>query len=117
MLNHPAPAPACACPCRLPEANHAHHRPDRRRRTPSGPVPEGPTAQAWPELQVLAVAHNGVEAARLIADTEPDIAFLDIQMPGLTGLEVAQGIEGRTRVVFVTAWRRVRHPGLRGRGG
>lgn len=61
-------------------------------------------AQAWPELQVLAVAHNGVEAARLIADTEPDIAFLDIQMPGLTGLEVAQGIEGRTRVVFVTAY-------------
>lgn len=61
-------------------------------------------AQAWPELQVVAMAANGVEAARAIAEQEPDIAFLDIQMPGLTGLEVAQGIEGSTRVVFVTAY-------------
>ncbi len=35
---------------------------------------------------------------------QPELAFLDIQMPGLTGLEVAQGIEGDTRVVFVTAY-------------
>lgn len=61
-------------------------------------------AQVWPALQVIAVAANGVEAARVIAEQEPDIAFLDIQMPGLTGLEVAQGIEGDTRVVFVTAY-------------
>ena len=44
-----------------------------------------------------------IEAAEQIAKLQPDIAFLDIQMPGLTGLEVAQGIEGSTRVVFVTA--------------
>lgn len=58
----------------------------------------------WPELQVIHVARNGVDAAARIAELEPDIAFLDIQMPGLSGLEVAQGIEGRTRVVFVTAF-------------
>ncbi|HEY8878354.1 MAG TPA: LytTR family DNA-binding domain-containing protein [Roseateles sp.] len=61
-------------------------------------------AQAWPELQIVKVAANGVEAAEAIAELEPDLAFLDIQMPGLTGLEVAQGIEGATRVVFVTAY-------------
>ena len=58
----------------------------------------------WPELTVVAVARNGLEAAERIAALQPDIAFLDIQMPGLTGLEVAQGIEGATRVVFVTAF-------------
>jgi DNA-binding LytR/AlgR family response regulator len=61
-------------------------------------------AQAWPELQIVKTAANGVEAAEAIAELEPDLAFLDIQMPGLTGLEVAQGIEGTTRVVFVTAY-------------
>jgi len=61
-------------------------------------------AKAWPALSVIAVARNGVEAAERIAAIEPDLAFLDIKMPGLTGLEVAQGIEGRTRVVFVTAY-------------
>ena len=61
-------------------------------------------AKAWPELEIVAVARNGVEAAERIAALQPDIAFLDIKMPGLTGLEVAQGIEGRTRVVFVTAY-------------
>ncbi len=61
-------------------------------------------AALWPELQVVAVARNGVEAADSIAKLQPELAFLDIQMPGLTGLEVAQGIEGATRVVFVTAY-------------
>ena len=61
-------------------------------------------AQQWPALQIVAVARNGVEAARQIEALQPDIAFLDIRMPGLTGLEVAQGIECDTRVVFVTAY-------------
>jgi DNA-binding LytR/AlgR family response regulator len=61
-------------------------------------------AQAWPELTMLPPARNGLEAAERIAAEQPDFAFLDIQMPGLTGLEVAQGIEGPTRVVFVTAY-------------
>jgi len=61
-------------------------------------------ARLWPELRLLHVARNGPEAAERIAALRPDLAFLDIQMPGLTGLEVAQGIEGATRVVFVTAY-------------
>ena len=61
-------------------------------------------ARAWPELQIVHVAKNGVEAAERIAALRPDFAFLDIKMPGLTGLEVAQGIEAATRVVFVTAY-------------
>lgn len=58
----------------------------------------------WPELELLPPARNGVDAAEAIAALRPDLAFLDIKMPGLTGLEVAQGIEGNTRVVFVTAF-------------
>lgn len=58
----------------------------------------------WPELEIVAIARNGLEAAARIAELQPDVAFLDIQMPGLTGLEVAEGIEGTTRVVFVTAY-------------
>lgn len=61
-------------------------------------------AQVWPALEVVAVARHGLEAAELIARHRPDVAFLDIRMPGLSGLEVAQGIEGATRVVFVTAY-------------
>jgi len=58
----------------------------------------------WPGLRIVHIARNGIEAAARIADLAPDLAFLDIQMPGLSGLEVAQGIEGPTRVVFVTAF-------------
>ena len=58
----------------------------------------------WPDLHIVHVARNGIDAAARIAELEPDLAFLDIQMPGLSGLDVAQGIEGDTRVVFVTAF-------------
>ena len=58
----------------------------------------------WPDLQIIAIATNGSEAAQMIVEHEPHIAFLDIKMPGLTGIEVAQGIETATRVVFVTAY-------------
>ncbi len=61
-------------------------------------------ATLWPALQVVATARNGLEAAERIASLQPDFAFLDIQMPGLSGLEVAQGIEGSTQVIFVTAY-------------
>ena len=60
-------------------------------------------ATLWPELRIVAQPKNGIEAAAAIAEHAPTIAFLDIKMPGLTGLEVAQGIENDTRVVFVTA--------------
>lgn len=58
----------------------------------------------WPELQVVAVASNGQEAARLLDALQPEVAFLDIRMPGLSGLEVAQGITHDCQVVFVTAY-------------
>ncbi|MYN18360.1 response regulator [Rugamonas sp. FT107W] len=61
-------------------------------------------ALLWPDLDIVHIARNGVEAAERIEQLEPELAFLDIQMPGLSGLEVAQGIEGDTRVVFVTAY-------------
>jgi DNA-binding LytR/AlgR family response regulator len=58
----------------------------------------------WPELEIVAVADNGLAAAAAITALAPDLAFLDIHMPGMSGLEVAQGIVGTTRVVFVTAF-------------
>ena len=58
----------------------------------------------WPELEIVDEANNGDDASAMIAKLAPDIAFLDIKMPGLTGIEVAQGIETNTRVVFVTAF-------------
>jgi len=60
--------------------------------------------QLWPELTIVAEASDGVAALRLLAEHRPDIVFLDIQMPGATGLEVARQVNGRTRVVFVTAY-------------
>ena len=61
-------------------------------------------AELWPELQIVAQPANGLEAAAAIEKHAPSVAFLDIKMPGLSGLEVAQGIETDTRVVFVTAY-------------
>jgi DNA-binding LytR/AlgR family response regulator len=61
-------------------------------------------AHLWPELEVLPPASNGVEALRRINDEEPEVAFLDIRMPGLTGLELAGRIDTNTHVVFVTAF-------------
>ena len=58
----------------------------------------------WPELNIAGIAKNGPEALKLIDDESPSIVFLDIRMPGLTGLEVAARIEEKTHVVFVTAY-------------
>ncbi len=60
----------------------------------------------WPELEIPAMASNGLDALRAIDDEAPDVAFLDIRMPGLSGIEVASRIDPRTRVVFVTAFDR-----------
>jgi DNA-binding LytR/AlgR family response regulator len=62
---------------------------------------------AWPELQVVALGHSGGEALGLIAQHGPDIAFLDIRMPGLSGIEVARQVAGSAaapHIVFVTAY-------------
>lgn len=58
----------------------------------------------WPGLQVLGEAEDGVAALAMIQSLRPDIAFLDIRMPGLTGLQVAHALTASTRVVFVTAF-------------
>ncbi len=63
--------------------------------------------EAWPELQVVAQCEDGAAALEAIDEHQPDIAFLDIRMPGLTGLEVAAAAaqaSPRTQVVFVTAY-------------
>ncbi len=64
----------------------------------------GRLAALWPEAKVLPAARNGAEAFATIRDEEPHCAFLDIRMPGLTGLEVASRVGGTTHVVFVTAY-------------
>jgi DNA-binding LytR/AlgR family response regulator len=61
-------------------------------------------SQAWPELQVVGEARNGDEAVQLAAALKPDLTFLDIRMPGKTGMEAAREIGGASRVVFVTAY-------------
>jgi DNA-binding LytR/AlgR family response regulator len=58
----------------------------------------------WPEAEVVAEAVDGFEALRLARELEPDVAFLDIRMPGMTGLEVARAFSQRCHVVFVTAY-------------
>ncbi|MEP7101220.1 MAG: LytTR family DNA-binding domain-containing protein [Burkholderiales bacterium] len=59
--------------------------------------------EAWPELQVLQECVNGVDAWDAFLEHEPDVCFLDVRMPGLTGIEVAQRIGARAHIVFVTA--------------
>jgi len=58
----------------------------------------------WPELTIVARARDGIDAVRLVDEHEPDVVFLDIQMPGMTGLDVAKQLGQRTHVVFVTAF-------------
>lgn len=62
--------------------------------------------ELWPELVISAEAADGLEATRAFTAHEPDILFLDIQMPGMTGLEVARLASGKCHVVFVTAFDR-----------
>jgi DNA-binding LytR/AlgR family response regulator len=61
-------------------------------------------SELWPELVICGEAKNGKEALDLIERHRPQIAFLDIRMPGLTGMEVAEKIAGSCRAVFVTAY-------------
>ena len=61
-------------------------------------------ARLWPELQVVAQARNGREAVELFDEWRPQVAFLDVHMPGLNGVEAARCIGRRAEVVFVTAF-------------
>lgn len=59
---------------------------------------------AWPDLEIVAVADNGIDAWDAFLEHEPDLCFLDIRMPGLTGIDVARRIGGKAPVVFATAY-------------
>lgn len=61
-------------------------------------------AEAWPELRIVARARNGREAVELFEQHRPTVCFLDVQMPGLSGIEAAQQIGDRAQIVFVTAF-------------
>ena len=61
-------------------------------------------AEAWPELAIVAEAENGEQALALFDAHAPDVVFLDIRMPVLTGVDVARQLAGRAHVVFVTAY-------------
>jgi len=61
-------------------------------------------ARAWPELEIVAECEDGPAAVEALADRAPDVAFLDIRMPGASGLDVARAAAGRCHVVFTTAY-------------
>lgn len=61
-------------------------------------------ARLWPELRVTAIAADGLQAMALLEEGAPDVLFLDIQLSGASGLEVARMADGRCHVVFVTAY-------------
>jgi DNA-binding LytR/AlgR family response regulator len=61
-------------------------------------------AEVWPELEIVGEAKNGDEAIELVARLKPDLTFLDIRMPGKTGMEAARQIGGQSNIVFVTAY-------------
>lgn len=58
----------------------------------------------WPDLSITGVAKNGAEALSLIQDKKPQIAFLDIKMPELSGLQVAANPDVACHIVFITAY-------------
>jgi DNA-binding LytR/AlgR family response regulator len=60
-------------------------------------------ARLWPDARIVQ-AQDGIEALRVGRDMAPDVAFLDIRMPGLDGLELARVLRASTQVVFVTAY-------------
>lgn len=60
-------------------------------------------SRCWPQLQVVAEVQNGADAWDAFLEHMPDVCFLDVRMPGFTGIDVARRIAGRAHVVFVAA--------------
>jgi DNA-binding LytR/AlgR family response regulator len=58
----------------------------------------------WPDLEICCEAENGIKAVKLAEKHRPDIAFLDIRMPGKSGLEAAKEINSICKIVFITAY-------------
>jgi len=58
---------------------------------------------AWPELQIVGQAANGQEAVAMVQSLQPDIVFLDINMPEMDGIKAARALAGKAHLVFVTA--------------
>jgi DNA-binding LytR/AlgR family response regulator len=65
---------------------------------------ESKLRKLWPELEIIASVEDGAAALEALEDRAPDFMFLDIQMPEMTGVEVARHVGGRAHVVFVTAY-------------
>jgi DNA-binding LytR/AlgR family response regulator len=61
-------------------------------------------SEVWPELEICGEAAHGQEALKLVDSLNPQIAFLDIKMPGMSGLQAAKKIAGLCYIVFVTAY-------------
>jgi DNA-binding LytR/AlgR family response regulator len=61
-------------------------------------------ALLWPQLRIVGEAADGIEAARLLTLTKPDILFLDVRMPGMSGIDVARLSANRAHIVFLTAF-------------
>lgn len=64
----------------------------------------GRLAVLWPELEICGTALNGIDGLEMINREKPDLVFLDIKMPGLTGLDVAGRIRHPSLIVFITAY-------------
>jgi len=64
----------------------------------------GRLKEAWPELQIVGEANNGREAIIMVHSLEPNIVFLDINMPEMDGIKAAQALAGKAHLVFVTAY-------------
>jgi DNA-binding LytR/AlgR family response regulator len=60
--------------------------------------------EVWPELEIIGEAKNGEEAVAAVEQLAPDLAFLDIRMPGMTGIEAAKAIGDACHIVFITAY-------------
>ena len=61
-------------------------------------------AELWPELDVVAECDDGLAALQALAEHRPQVAFLDIRMPGISGLEVARAAGDHCQVIFITAY-------------
>ncbi|NUP87997.1 MAG: response regulator transcription factor [Burkholderiaceae bacterium] len=102
-MNTPTPAPEAAAPVRAVIADDERLMREQLRAR---------LAEVWPELQIVAEARNGLEAVEMVQQHRPDLVFLDIRMPGLTGVDAARQIaqmevaddEALPEIVFITAY-------------